>query len=168
MTKQLILVRHAETLEKQIGQHDKDRELTAKGIIQASQAGAMLRESKIQVDAILSSSAIRTNMTSAIIADALGGVDNRVFYHDELYEASTRTFLEFINGISDNYRSVICVGHNPAITYLAEHLTKADVGEMQPGNVVIMTIDTDKWSEVREGTAKFVRHIQPGRIDVKL
>ena len=157
--KQLILVRHAETLEKQIGQQDKDRELTANGIVQATQAGLLLKENKVTVDAIFSSSAIRTNMTTAIIAESLASVGNNIFYHDELYDATTRTFLEFINNIGDNYRSVMCVGHNPAVTYLAEYLTKADVGEMMPGSMVIMTIEADEWAAVGEGTAKFIKHI---------
>jgi phosphohistidine phosphatase len=164
MQKQLILVRHAETLEKQTGQHDKDRELTSNGIIQATQAGSYLKEHRIRIDVIFSSSAIRTNMTSAIIADLVQCDKEKVFYCDELYDATTRTFLQFINEIDDKYQSAVCVGHNPAITYLAEHLTKADVGEMAPGSFVIITIDTDHWSEVKEGSAKFDKHVYPSTV----
>ncbi len=165
MGKQLILLRHAETLEKQTGQLDKDRELTARGIVQATQAGTYLKENKIRIDAIFSSSAIRTNMTTAIVADAIRCDSRNIFYHDELYEATTRTFLQFINAISDEHRSVMCVGHNPSITYLAEYLTKADVGEMSPGSLVIITTTSDQWAALSEGTATFVKHIYPQRVN---
>jgi phosphohistidine phosphatase len=161
MSKQLILLRHAETLEKQTGQHDKDRELTSNGIIQATQAGTYLSENKIRIDAIFSSSAIRTNMTAAIVADLVQCEKEKVFYFDELYDATTRTFLQFVNQIDNQYQSAVCVGHNPAITYLAEHLTKADVGEMAPGSFVVITIHTDDWNHVKEGSATFVKHVYP-------
>jgi phosphohistidine phosphatase len=164
MPKQLILLRHAEALEKQTGQLDKDRELTSRGIMQATQAGAYLKENRIKIDAIFSSSAIRTNMTAAIVADAIQCDTKKVFYLDELYDATTRTFLEFINTIDDEYRSVLCVGHNPVITYLAEYLTKADVGDMSPGDFVIMNIDINQWREVKEGSATFNKHFCPSII----
>jgi phosphohistidine phosphatase len=165
MGKQLILLRHAETMEKQVGQQDKDRELTARGIVQSTQAGTYMQENKVTIDAIFSSSAIRTNMTTAIVADAIQCDAKKISYHDELYEATPRTFLQFINAISDDHQSVMCVGHNPAITYLAEYLTKADVGEMSPGSFVIMTTTSGQWSTLGEGTATFVKHIYPRMLE---
>lgn len=153
MSKQLILLRHAEALEKQAWQEDKDRELSSNGVMQATRAAMALKDEEIKIDFIFSSSAIRTNMTTAIVAGSLGFDQKKILYHDELYDASTRTFLQFINAIGDELQSVLCVGHNPVITYLAEYLTKSDVGNMSPGTFVVMTTADDRWAALTEGSA---------------
>jgi phosphohistidine phosphatase len=48
------------------------------------------------------------------------------------------------------------VGHNPAATYLAEFLTRAEIGSLPTNGVVYMTFEDQKWGEVTGQSAKLV------------
>src|SRR5262245_19257785 len=124
MPRYLYLLRHAQSAERQPRQTDFDRELTPLGIKQSLQVAKFLQEQKTFPQIIHSSGAQRAKATTSMIADALKYDSERIFFHEELYEASTRTFFQFVTHIDDNFQQVMCVGHNPAISYLAEYLTK--------------------------------------------
>ena len=76
----------------------------------------------------------------------------RIVLEDVLFDASVRQLLDYVNNIEDAYQSVLIVGHNPAISYLAEYLTKADIGDMAPGAVVIIRFELSSWKLVSENT----------------
>ena len=161
MTKLLYLLRHAQSAEKQQGQTDKDRELTPQGVKESFQIGTYLHREKIFPDAIYCSVAERARMTAQLIADTIKLDLGKIIPDEELFQASVRTFMEFVQRLDDAYNSVICVGHNPAISYLAEYLSKAEIGEMPTGGLVILKLQLSNWEEVNEGTAEFIQLITP-------
>jgi phosphohistidine phosphatase len=55
----------------------------------------------------------------------------------------------------------MCVGHNPTISYLAEYLTKKEVGDMALAGIVIIEYIIYSWTEVKEGNGALVRYIHP-------
>jgi phosphohistidine phosphatase len=164
MLKQLFLFRHAEAVDK--SHHpDRDRELTSNGIQQSIRMGAYLSRHHIVPDVIFSSSAERTRQTAVIAADQLKLDKAKIVCVDELYEASTRTFLEFITTLDNGYHQVMCVGHNPTISYLAEYLTRAEIGEMATAGIVIIRYNMLSWNEVRQGNGEFVNYLYPDMVD---
>jgi len=157
----LYLQRHGQSAEKQVGQTDKDRELTPTGIKQASLIGKYIIKEKMKVDRIISSTARRAQATAQMIADTAKIDLDNFLLEEELYEASTRTFLEFINGLDDGDQNIMCVGHNPVISYLAEYLTKSEIGDMDTGGLVIIKFKAARWKEVGPGTGELVNYIYP-------
>lgn len=164
MTKLLYLLRHSQSAEKQQGQTDKDRELTPQGVKESFQIGAYLHREKIFPDAIYCSVAERARMTAQLIADTIKLDLGRVIPDEELFQASVRTFLEFVQRLDDSYNSVLCIGHNPAISYLAEYLSKAEIGEIPTGGLVVLKFSLNNWEEVNEGTAEFIQLITPAML----
>jgi phosphohistidine phosphatase len=72
---------------------------------------------------------------------------------DELYEASIRTMLELVQQQPSSFSSLLLVGHNPAISYLAEYLIGDRVMGMEPGGVFRLTFEIEEWSQLEKGLA---------------
>jgi phosphohistidine phosphatase len=164
MTKLLYLLRHGQSAEKQQGQTDRDRELTPQGVKESFQIGAFLHREKIFPDAIYCSVAERARMSAQLIADTIKLDLGKLIPDEELFQASVRTFMEFVQRLDNAYKSVLCVGHNPAISYLAEYLSKAEIGEMPTGGLVVLKFSLSHWEDVNEGTAEFVQLVTPSML----
>lgn len=164
MPKYLYLFRHAESLEKQMGEHDKDRDLSPSGMRSAVQIGSFLIQENITPDVIYTSSAVRTQSTTQLVADAIKFNQDKILIEDDLYEASVRTFFEFITRIDDGYNSVMCVGHNPSISYLAEYLTRAEIGDMVTAGLAMIKFNINTWREIGQGNGELVRYVYPAML----
>jgi phosphohistidine phosphatase len=161
MQLQLVLMRHAQAEEKQQEQHDVDRELTGKGQQEALTMGTQLQERKIVPDVIFSSAAVRTQTTSSLLSDVLKISTDRIINNDELYNSSIRTYLSFINDIDLQYKTVVLVGHNPAISYLSEYLTGAEIGSVPTAGVCIIQCNCPSWKDVDKNSGKLIEFIYP-------
>jgi phosphohistidine phosphatase len=157
----LYLLRHAQSAEKQVGQTDKDRELTTMGMKDALLIANYIQKNHLPLDIIISSTALRARTTAGLILDGLKMDTDKIIEDDELYEASTRTFLELIGRLDDSYTNIMCVGHNPVISYLAEYLTKAEIGDMYTAGLVIIKFKVNSWKEVKQGTGSLDNYIYP-------
>jgi len=161
MPRTLYLLRHAQSAEKQIGQTDKERELTPVGVKDIILIGNYIQKNNLPVDIIISSTAERAKTTSRYLADTLRFDLDKIIEDEELYEASTRTFLELIGKLGDEYQNVLCVGHNPVISYLAEYLTKAEIGDMYTAGLVIIKFKLNSWADVTQGNGELENYIYP-------
>lgn len=161
MLRYLYLLRHAESKEKQIGQDDVDRRLTPRGMREALLMGTYLFKEKTKIDIIISSTAERAKATAGFVVDALKWDDQKVVFSEELYEASTRTFFNFISELDDTHKHIMCISHNPVISYVAEYFTKEEIGDMAPGALVTIKFNITSWKEVSEGNGELENHIYP-------
>jgi phosphohistidine phosphatase len=161
MPRFLYLMRHAQSADKQVGFSDKERELTPKGIREAIQIGVQMVKEKYFPELIVSSSAIRSKTTAGLVLDAIKLTPEKIQVDEELYVASVRTFLELVTQFDNTLQQVMCVGHNPTISYLAEYLTKAEIGDIPPAGLVVIQFNTGRWQDVGEGSGEFIRLILP-------
>ncbi|MEO5976706.1 MAG: histidine phosphatase family protein [Chryseolinea sp.] len=161
MPRYLYLLRHAESAEKQMGQHDRERELTQRGVREASLMGAYLLKENTKFDAVHCSSASRARSTAVVLAESMKIEGEKIDEHDELYDASTRTFFEFITQFNDDEQIILCIGHNPVISYLAESLTKSEIGEMPPAGLAVLKFASDQWKDILPGTAELQNYVYP-------
>lgn len=161
MPRYLYLLRHAESAEKQLGQQDKDRELTQRGVREALLIGAHLYKENISLSAIYASSAERARTTAGIVADAMKLDAENIRIEDALYDASTRTFFEFVTQLDNDLQHVLCVGHNPVISYLAESLTKEEIGDMPPGGIVTIRFASDQWKTIEPASGELESYVRP-------
>jgi phosphohistidine phosphatase len=159
MPRYLYLLRHAQSADKQRGQTDKERELTPLGFQQSLRIAGFLIQEKTFPDAIMCSTSERTKATTSLIADAIKYDPSQIFYFEELYEASTRTLFNFVSQLEDNLHQVMLVGHNPSISYLAEYLTKAEIGEMVPTGMSIIQLNIASWREISAGNGELIRYL---------
>lgn len=153
--KQLYLLRHAQTLEKRPDEKDRDRILTPVGFQNANRMGMNLKNKKVQPDIIICGVATRTQQTAESIAEHVSYDSNRVHINGEVYDASIRTLLNVVNNLKEEWKTVVLIGHNPSISYLAEYITGEAVGNMTTCGLVSINFKMDSWLEVSEGNGDF-------------
>ncbi len=161
MPRYLYLLRHAESASKQLNENDKDRPLSSRGIKEALMIGTYLFKQNTSLNIIMSSTAARALTTANLVADALKIDTDKISPQEDLYEASPRTLLQFISQLDDDHQHVMCVAHNPSISYLAELFTKSEIGEMAPGGLSIIAFEISSWKEVSQGNGELVRYVFP-------
>jgi phosphohistidine phosphatase len=163
MRKKLLLMRHAKTREAEKGQKDFDRILTEDGIRDASLVGRFLYNKNLNADMILSSPTIRAKETAELLAEQMKYDTQQIQYDDDLYNGSTRSLLNLINRLSNEWDSVVIIGHNPAVSYLTEYLTKSVIGSLEPcGYAVINT--QSPWEKVSEGNCELDYYQSPTQV----
>ncbi len=122
----IVVMRHAKA--EQVGPTDLERELAASGHDDAAAAGRWLAEQGIAPDHVVVSSATRTRQTWERVADAAGWQIEATFDRG-LYAAGPDTVLDLIRALPDEAGTLVVVGHNPTVAYLAQML---DSGEGDP------------------------------------
>jgi phosphohistidine phosphatase len=161
MPKNLYLLRHAHSFEKQMGQSDKERELSPSGIKESLQIGTYLLKNKLVPEIIYTSTANRAKATTQLVIDTMKLDPEKISCEEALYDASVRTFLEFVNNIENHFTSAMCVGHNPVISYLCEYLTRAEIGDMPTGSLAVITFRFSSWAEAGQANGELVSYITP-------
>jgi len=119
----LWLLRHAEAVD---GIPDDDRELTERGIRQATDAGRALRAIGASIQTCLSSPKVRARQTAELACQALG-IDVET---DRRLSGEPVDVESLIAGRGD----VLLVGHDPSFTLLVHDLTGAQA-RMKKGGV---------------------------------
>jgi len=161
MNAELVLVRHAEAVDKGPDIRDLDRELTPGGFRNASLTGNLLKEKKILPDLIITSSAKRALITAEIIAEKTGYDPGKIIINDEVYEASVRTLLEVISQLHNEFQRVLIVGHNPSISYLAEYICNTEIGEFKPTSFAYFKRNVADWLSVDAKTCELLLFSSP-------
>ncbi len=161
MAKTLFLLRHARSMDKQSDEQDTDRELNPIGLQNSTRMGINFSRNNVHFDIIITSPALRARTTASLIAEQIRYDTGRIHENAEIYEASIRTLLKVVNQLKNEWDSVLIVGHNPSVTYLAEYLTKAEIGNMTTCGVARIEFTTDSWAEVSEGTGNLVSYEYP-------
>ena len=161
MSRYLYLLRHAESTERLPGESDKERDLTPAGIREALLVGNYLFKENTSFDQVICSKAQRADATARLIADAMKFDPDRISRQEALYEASTRTLFQFILQLENLHHNILCIGHNPSISYLAESITKAEIGDMPTGGLAIIKFNIGSWTEVSQGNGELQNFIYP-------
>jgi phosphohistidine phosphatase len=157
--KTLYIVRHAQAEEHYLYQRDFDRELTSKGIRKAVQVGKQLAAEGNIPEVIIASSAVRTRQTAALLAENLGIGESAIMLEEDLYNASPRTLLHVVCHISDNFRKVMLVGHNPGVSYLAEWLTGSrDINSMATCSVAHVVLNLTHWAATEQNCGTLLQY----------
>ncbi len=161
MAKVLFLIRHAESLESGRGQKDKDRILSPTGYQDAPRVGQYLYNQHCRPDIMIASDAERARITALLIAEQLKFERHKILLEEDVYKASVRSLLELINNQKEAYEQVMIIGHNPVVTYLAEYLTRKEIGSMAPCSVARLSCESDNWKGFSEGNVDLLAYITP-------
>ncbi|MFZ2013345.1 MAG: histidine phosphatase family protein [Nocardioides sp.] len=116
---QLVLMRHARA--EPGGETDFVRALAQRGWDDALEAGRWLADSGFSPDSALVSAASRTTSTWLAVAEG-GSFDAEPSYSESLYAAGPETALDVVRETADDVTSLVVVGHNPTVAYLAQLL----------------------------------------------
>ncbi len=117
--KVLIFFRHGKSDWSAEGASDFNRPLNSRGIRETlEQAQRLLREG-YRPDGILSSPAIRAWHTAHLVAQVASLPHSHVLPIHEFYEGDKQAIYAAISGLSEAWKVVVLVGHNPVWSEIA-------------------------------------------------
>lgn len=149
--KKLILIRHAKSDLAEPALMDRERQLTERGLQDASFMADWLREAVGRVDIVYSSPAKRAQQTANVFIEALEPPTTHMI--EKLYDADIEDIINVINSIPSVITRAVLIGHNPGLTHTAEYLTQTTLHNIPTCGIVVMDMAVDEWSEAGRGTA---------------
>src|ERR1700677_3600417 len=124
-----MLLRHAKSDWPDVP--DEKRPLAKRGRHDAPAVGRWLHEHGYLPDVVVCSTARRTRQTWELIAPALGGSPS-VTFEPRAYDASALTLLYLAQELPSHYRAALLIGHNPAVSELANSLVRPPAEDDAP------------------------------------
>lgn len=121
--RRLVLVRHAKA--EPTAPSDHGRVLATRGLADADRAGRWLREQGLDPDAALVSDALRAQQTFEQVAVGAGW-DLAPELSAGLYDAGPDTAFDLIRQTDPDVQTLVVIGHNPTMAYLAELVDDGD------------------------------------------
>ena len=156
--KYLYLVRHAKSSWDFQELADIDRPLNKRGKKNAPEMGLRLAARNLELDSLVSSPANRAITTAKVIADGISYPGDDILENEAVYHASCAELLDMIINFSDEWKSVMMVGHNPGFTDLANYLKEPDyyIGNVPTCGVVAIEFAMNRWSEVSKHSGRML------------
>ncbi len=152
--KKLFLIRHAKSSWDNHDLSDFERPLNKRGLRDAPFMSKLLNKENIKPDIIYTSPALRAATTADFFAEELGYKKKKIIYDETIYEAGIRELENIIQNMSDIYSTVFLFGHNPTITYYANHLGNKLIDNMPTCSIVGIEFNEETWNTVEHGKGK--------------
>lgn len=160
MSKRIFIYRHAKSDWSAAYGSDHDRPLAKRGIESAKIMGRMLGLSKQVPELIITSTAKRAKQTLEI-SKGEGKWNNEVTENEILYTESYEEIFKLIKNLSNDYSSVMLVGHEPKCSMLVSYMIGG--GEITFKTAAMARIDFtfDKWSKLQPGSGELRWMLNP-------
>jgi phosphohistidine phosphatase SixA len=117
MSREIVILRHAQAEPPAPGQGDIERKLSERGRHEAEAVRDWFQRHALEFDAVLCSPATRTRQTLDLVAPGTA-----VRYDERIYEASPGELIDVLESAPGAGR-VLLVGHNPGLEQLLGLLT---------------------------------------------
>ena len=155
--KTICLIRHAKSSWQNHVEQDKDRPLDPRGVEDATQLGQYLKKKALQADTIISSDATRALTTAQTVAQAMGLKENKILVEPKVYEAGVEALLKVIQSLPNQLNTVILVGHNPGLSWLANYLADDHQVNLPTCGTYCISFETSDWADIMlvEGNVLF-------------
>jgi len=146
--KSLILIRHAKSSWSDPDLADIDRPLNARGKRDAPAMGERLARRGIEPDGFVASPAKRARKTARAIAGAIGFPNGAIEWDARVYEASAMGLMDLVAGFDDAFDRIALVGHNPAMTELANLLGAGGIDNVPTCGIVEIEFPIHRWRDL--------------------
>jgi len=166
-SKQLFVLRHAKSSWEDPGLDDHERPLAPRGRRAVQLLAQHVRDTGIRPDLVLCSSSRRALETLEDLAP--GG---EVVIEPEFYAASAAEITERLRRVPEGVKSVMVIGHNPALQTLVLRLVGGNVARSSGSYIAdvqrkfptgaLATLSFDgAWSELTPGSAELAAYVRP-------
>ena len=119
MSREIVILRHAQAQSPSVGQADADRGLTDSGRDEAAAVARWFAAHGLAFDAVLCSSATRARETAQV---ALGCASAQMRIEPRIYDATPGTLISLLDEEHGAGRTLL-IGHNPGLEQLVALLT---------------------------------------------
>lgn len=160
-TRLLYVLRHAKSSWDDPGERDHERPLAPRGQRAVKLLARYVRDNQIQPELVLCSTARRA-------VETLQGVDppGERSIESHLYGAGYDQVLERLRQVPAERRSVMIVGHNPALQVLVLSLARSgdwldDIRRKYPTGALATLEFTVPWGQLGAGAAELTGFVRP-------
>jgi phosphohistidine phosphatase len=145
--KTLLIMRHAKSSWEDLDLQDHDRPLNKRGRHDAPLMGKLLRDQKMSLDLIITSTAVRAKTTANLFATAFK-YKGEIVLERLVYRAGPMDILNVLSKYSVKYNNILLVGHNPTVEGVIEMLTASPGITMSTCALAHLTLTIDSWTEL--------------------
>ncbi len=164
MAKTLLVLRHGKAEPAgNVDKADFDRELTARGESNSLVIGDYISSNGITPELIISSQAARAIGTARNVASRCG--DPEIEESEFMYGAYSTDLLDIITGLDDAIKTVMLVGHNPALENLVDELTDSYETVLKTCSLAILKTTKKSWADLMHGDFKTIAIQNPRDFD---
>ncbi len=149
--KRLYLIRHAKSSWSDPSVSDFFRKLNKRGKRDAPFMAEKLAARGTKPDIIISSPAKRAKKTARFMAKGVGYPVDTIVYDETIYTSSTMDLYRVLHSINDTHSTAFFIGHNYAITDLAEELISQQLVNIPTSGIVSMDCAISSWKEIGPG-----------------
>jgi phosphohistidine phosphatase len=163
--KTLHLLRHAKSSWDKAGLPDRERGLNKRGKRDAPRMGEALAR-RLAPMAIAVSPARRAQLTLGGLCDGWPGLGqiNHASYED-LYTFSADDLFEWLRTQDDRQQALFIIGHNPALTDLANALAgDDDLANLPTAGYLELSLHIDHWRDIRQGCGRIEYSLFPRQL----
>lgn len=150
--KTLHLLRHAKSSWDEPGLSDRDRGLNRRGQGDAPRMGEALAQ-RLEPMAIAASPARRAQLTLEGLCDGWTALaDCAHTTVEDLYTFSADDLLDWLREQDDDQQALFIIGHNPALTDLANALAGDEgLANLPTAGYLELGLHIDRWRDLRQG-----------------
>ncbi|GLR17444.1 SixA phosphatase family protein [Portibacter lacus] len=159
--KKIIFIRHAKSSWNSGVSRDIDRPLNARGKNDAPVMAKVLKNYFHKIDGIIKSPSKRTTETSTYFQETFNLNNDVVLTEEQLYHGSVDNLMDAIQGLPEDWESVMLFAHNPGMTYLAEYLGMTEIVNVPTCGMLIAESSTDDWAMVNNKNTKILAFEYP-------
>ena len=146
-------MRHAKSSWNELNIPDHDRPLNRRGKHDAPLMGKLLRDHKMTLDLIISSTAVRAETTANLIAKSVK-YKGDIILDKLVYNAEPVYLLNLLSRCSDSHSSILLIGHNPTVEETVQMLTNSPDITMATCAIAHLTLTINKWTELKDHAIK--------------
>ena len=154
--KTLYLVRHASASIDSPTRKDIDRQLSYLGINEAETVAGYLMKNKQRADQIITSPAERASATAQLFAKHFFYPVDKIQNDLSMYEGKKAELIKVIRSCDNAIQNLLFIGHNPAITEVANELSDKPLVSFKPAGIARIDFEIENWDMLPEkGALKF-------------
>jgi phosphohistidine phosphatase len=154
--KKLFIIRHAKSDQSFFG-NDFERPLNERGRSDAPMMANRLLNKKFELDALVSSPALRAKETALLFSESLKSPAEGIIFISALYHATTEVFYEVISSLPENLNTVAVFSHNPGITHFVNSLqTEVQIDNMPTCAIFAVQANVSQWRDFAKAKKEFI------------
>ncbi len=149
--KKLVFLRHAKS-SWDYHVDDSDRPLSLKGISDINRISLRNINFFKKFQIFLTSPANRAFHTATILTRNVFNTYKNLRVIEELYSFNYKNVIDYVYKLDNKYSNVVLVGHNPAFSIAAEHLSEIPPPELKTSDWIMLEFKQNNWSKINLGS----------------
>ena len=144
------MLRHAKSSWDDSSLGDQERPLNERGRRDGPRMGQLIREYGLIPDVVISSDAVRAQLTAQAVAEA-ARYTGEIVLDPRLYLASPADILLLLRTVRENAGTIMIVGHNPGLEELVAQLT-GEQQDLPTATLAQIVLPIDRWRDLKLST----------------